>query len=76
MHIFVLVMIAFWIAQPATATAPAQAESIHIATAVLSSEADCEMLGNVTASQVQQSQGVSHVAFACIEATNPKDKLS
>jgi hypothetical protein len=74
MHVFVLLLIAFWAPVPAQGTTPAQAESVHTASAVTFSAADCQVLGEATASQVAQSKGVTHVGYVCVETSNPADK--
>jgi hypothetical protein len=71
MHVWILVLIAFWTAQP-----PDKPESVHTATAITNSAADCDALGQATASQLEQSKGVAKVGYACIETSNEADKTA
>ena len=67
---FILVVWCFWAPQGATP------ESLHVAPAVLQSEAACEALGQATVSQVLQTPGVTHAAYGCIQVHNPADKAT
>lgn len=74
MHIWVLLMVCFWTAQPAADGKPAQAESAHTASAIFFSAEACNAVGETTASSLAQTPGVSHAGYACVEVVNPNDK--
>ena len=70
MHVFILVLIAFYLPHDG------QPETARTTGAIVPTLAACQALGEATSSQVAQMKGVSDVHYACIEAQNENDKAA
>lgn len=76
MHIFVLVLVVFLHAQPATATASAIAAHAETKSVVVPNAAACDLAGNLLVSQFTQDPVVSFAGYACVPVDNSDDKAS